>query len=1253
MEERDGDNLGPGKPKIMVFRPTYEEFKDFAKYIHYMESKGAHRGGIAKVVAPKEWVPRKAGYDLKDINVTIPAPICQVVNGKQGLYQQYNVQKKKMTVQQFHDMANSSKYATPHHKDYEELERRYWKNITYNPPIYGADVSGTLTDPDITNWNINKLGTILDYVSDEYHISIDGVTTAYLYFGMWKTTFAWHTEDMDLYSINYLHFGAPKTWYAIPPEHGRRLERLADGFFPDQKACPAFLRHKMSIISPQVLRHHSIPYNKITQEEGEFIITFPFGYHSGFNHGFNCAESTNFASERWVEYGKRASQCNCRDDMVKINMDLFVQRFQPDRYEVWKEGKDYGCHPEDPHHHKPAPHPDAVLRSQEAGKDSPKKNPKRHPIHKKKTGNGSDEVQLSDGIKQECDDTKHEYNVKEECTDKLSFKKEESADDSSSSKKVEEPYFPEYFEEDFQSEDEVVADSDGLNDLYEKAGEIEYGRGDHEYSYRRDIRKRPELDEDWNMGHEQPKRKTKRTTPKIVKHSAAAMAISPSQMSTLQRPLTPAFPKSRTVTVPNSVVVGSSGVSKVVQAAVNKGNLPPITLGDGSVQIRPVSVPGQPPRPIARTATVYKVGGRIIPTQVPPSISILHKSGNVPNGRAAFKFALMSQPRQQNPVKNPLATLSKNMKNNALSVSVQRVNAQGHKVEHVIPETAVRAVASRSYVRPGTQRVGTNCLRPPAGQMLKGGQAVIFRQTAPKTLVRPVLLQAQPRSANSSNPRRQHPNKIIVRQAPSALSVTSRPFQSSPAALANMMADKLPNATQDHQLKKKSEDGKSPDSVSVVVAEVTPTPMSPPLIISSRPQPQADNTSTSTLPSTSVHTDISYPAPNTHQLHQHTVPYLHASSTVSNCYPSTQSTPSSQINPNPSNPPICTPESLSQSQPSLITQSQLSSKTVSPPLYQPVSSYPITSSQDCSSAQILLSPLPSVAPCETVALPVAEPIPTTSLFTELPPMSSLTGSYPPYSSYQPSYDPSYTYTTSAAVSSSHPPPVPMTSHQSQQLSVAGYSSPGSLQGGSQIGNHIQYLHAAMDKNSGSNIPSSMPAEMCSQQIETVLPQTVSSDSIGVSSTTASPYVPGPYSENQAYISSAAYVAQPSASYAEHQVSPDSYSNIHGSISSAPELVSQVLLNESNSSNQEYYTCNMDLNGFQGMPHLTIAEGLEPLSNEGLDQDRIAPPHLEPQLEPVLMTSGSAPLLSTPGPQPHYSNSSPSQPPYLTPQLDSS
>lgn len=33
----------------MVFRPTWEEFKDFNKYVQHMESVGAHKAGLAKV----------------------------------------------------------------------------------------------------------------------------------------------------------------------------------------------------------------------------------------------------------------------------------------------------------------------------------------------------------------------------------------------------------------------------------------------------------------------------------------------------------------------------------------------------------------------------------------------------------------------------------------------------------------------------------------------------------------------------------------------------------------------------------------------------------------------------------------------------------------------------------------------------------------------------------------------------------------------------------------------------------------------------------------------------------------------------------------------------------------------------------------------------------------------------------------------------------------------------------------------------
>uniref|UniRef100_A0A8K9VGT2 [histone H3]-trimethyl-L-lysine(9) demethylase n=1 Tax=Oncorhynchus mykiss TaxID=8022 RepID=A0A8K9VGT2_ONCMY len=365
----DSGPQAPGSKGIMTFHPTTEEFQNFSRYIAYMESQGAHKAGLAKIVPPKDWKPRKSYDDIDDL--VIPAPIQQVVTGQSGLFTQYNIQKKPMTVREFRKTANSDKFCSPRYTDFEELERKYWKNVTFNPPIYGADVNGTLYDPDVTDWNIGKLSTILDTVEHESGITIEGVNTPYLYFGMWKTTFAWHTEDMDLYSINYLHFGAPKSWYCVPPEHGKRMERLAQGFFPgSHQNCEAFLRHKMTLISPSILRKYGIPFEKITQEPGEFMVTFPYSYHAGFNHGYNCAESTNFATERWIEYGKRAILCSCRKDMVKISMDLFVKKYQPERYEQWLAGRDTGSID----HSRPTPEAKEFL-GEEEGRCSPSHEP--------------------------------------------------------------------------------------------------------------------------------------------------------------------------------------------------------------------------------------------------------------------------------------------------------------------------------------------------------------------------------------------------------------------------------------------------------------------------------------------------------------------------------------------------------------------------------------------------------------------------------------------------------------------------------------------------------------------------------------------------------------------------------------------------------------------------------------------------------------------------------------------------------------
>lgn len=49
----------------------------------------------------------------------------------------------------------------------------------------------------------------------------------------------------------------------------------------------------------------------LVHNQGEFVITYPRGYHAGFNMGFNCAESVNFALDSWIEHGRKAKHCKC------------------------------------------------------------------------------------------------------------------------------------------------------------------------------------------------------------------------------------------------------------------------------------------------------------------------------------------------------------------------------------------------------------------------------------------------------------------------------------------------------------------------------------------------------------------------------------------------------------------------------------------------------------------------------------------------------------------------------------------------------------------------------------------------------------------------------------------------------------------------------------------------------------------------------------------------------------------------------
>ncbi|VDK32348.1 unnamed protein product [Gongylonema pulchrum] len=140
------------------------------------------------IVPPPEFHARKSG-DYSDVDdYIIDQPVKEKIEGHSGIYVKTNrLYRRSMSV-----------------REYRALAKRM-----PGPKVYGADTPGSICDKDLAEFNMNNLGTVLDLL-DESGVKIKGVNTVYLYFGMWKATFPWHPEDMDLYSINYVHFGEPK-----------------------------------------------------------------------------------------------------------------------------------------------------------------------------------------------------------------------------------------------------------------------------------------------------------------------------------------------------------------------------------------------------------------------------------------------------------------------------------------------------------------------------------------------------------------------------------------------------------------------------------------------------------------------------------------------------------------------------------------------------------------------------------------------------------------------------------------------------------------------------------------------------------------------------------------------------------------------------------------------------------------------------------------------------------------------------------
>ena len=338
-------------PDAPVLRPTFEEWADFATYVQSIEPAIRPFGGC-QIIPPPGWehqatlartpgVPEgqsAASHRLAERLAAAPEtrikPIRQHVVGRSGIFQAV---MELMDAVPLHDfVADSSRDAAPAAATPEELDSRFWRHIAGAPaPVYGADASelGSLFEPNMKEWHLGALpGGPMNDLTQSLP-PIPGLNRSMLYFGRWRSFFAMHTEDCELQGASYLHCGAPKRWYVVPPAYAERVRTLTANLYPEaRKACAQFLRHKTTLLAPAVLKRAGIPVHQLLQTEGTFVLVLASALHWGFNHGPNLAEAVNFGlAATWLPRAvcPSAAPCTCDGGQTPyIDVALLIRKLK-------------------------------------------------------------------------------------------------------------------------------------------------------------------------------------------------------------------------------------------------------------------------------------------------------------------------------------------------------------------------------------------------------------------------------------------------------------------------------------------------------------------------------------------------------------------------------------------------------------------------------------------------------------------------------------------------------------------------------------------------------------------------------------------------------------------------------------------------------------------------------------------------------------------------------------------------------------
>ncbi|KAI3703499.1 hypothetical protein L1987_73621 [Smallanthus sonchifolius] len=316
-------------PECPVYFPSKEEFEDPLVYLQKIAPE-ASRFGICKIVSPlSASVPagvvlmrEKVGFKfttrvqpLRLAEWDTDDKVTFYMSGRNYTFRDYEKMANKVFARRYYSVGCLP--ATYVEKEFwHEIACGKTESVEYACDVDGSAFSSSPNDQLASSkWNLKKVSRLSRSTLRLLETTIPGVTEPMLYIGMLFSMFAWHVEDHYLYSMNYHHCGAAKTWYGVPGHAVLDFEKVVQQkvYTPDilstdgEDGAFDVLLEKTTLFPPNILSQHDVPVYKAVQKPGEFVVTFPRAYHAGFSHGFNCSEAVNFAIGDWFLLGSIAS----------------------------------------------------------------------------------------------------------------------------------------------------------------------------------------------------------------------------------------------------------------------------------------------------------------------------------------------------------------------------------------------------------------------------------------------------------------------------------------------------------------------------------------------------------------------------------------------------------------------------------------------------------------------------------------------------------------------------------------------------------------------------------------------------------------------------------------------------------------------------------------------------------------------------------------------------------------------------------